>query len=184
MVDYATLLRDHVTLTCRSIDRLFMQAYVPKLQSVGQVCRFLNQQRGYPIPSSAAFGEIGRAYARQIESWAQSHGLAIRRFAKGENKEAIAKPLIEAASKEGGEGRVVLIGTAQEKVSAWRSWKAKGQEHVPHPHMEWVGRWLSSITITSTCGIQSGGRRSGRSIAMRPTRSGSGSMVTSGPSAS
>jgi hypothetical protein len=35
MVDYATLLRDHVTLICRSIDRVFLQAYVPKLQTVG-----------------------------------------------------------------------------------------------------------------------------------------------------
>ena len=40
MADYATLLRDHVTLKCRSIDRIFLQAYVPKLQSVGQVCIF------------------------------------------------------------------------------------------------------------------------------------------------
>jgi len=46
MADYATLLRDQVTLTCRSIDRLFFQAYVPKLQTVGQVCLFLNRQRG------------------------------------------------------------------------------------------------------------------------------------------
>jgi hypothetical protein len=37
MADYATLLRDHVTLTCRSVDRIFLQAYVPKLQSVGGV---------------------------------------------------------------------------------------------------------------------------------------------------
>ena len=28
MADYATLLRDHVTLKCRSIDRIFLQAYV------------------------------------------------------------------------------------------------------------------------------------------------------------
>ena len=33
MADYATLLRDQVTLTCRSVDRIFLQAYVPKLQS-------------------------------------------------------------------------------------------------------------------------------------------------------
>ena len=37
MADHATLLRDHVTLTCRSVDRIFLQAYVPKLQSVGGV---------------------------------------------------------------------------------------------------------------------------------------------------
>ena len=45
-----------------SIDRIFLQTYVPKLQSVGQVCLFLHRQRGFPIPSSAAFGQIGEAY--------------------------------------------------------------------------------------------------------------------------
>ncbi|MGH2703991.1 MAG: hypothetical protein ACRDJ4_02515 [Actinomycetota bacterium] len=37
MTDYGSLLRDHTTLTCRCIDRIFVQGYVPKLQSVGQV---------------------------------------------------------------------------------------------------------------------------------------------------
>jgi hypothetical protein len=55
MADYATLLRDHVMLTCRSVDRIFLQAYVPKLQSVGGVCQFLYWQKGFSIPSSAAF---------------------------------------------------------------------------------------------------------------------------------
>ena len=50
MADYATLLRDHVTLQYRSIDRIFLQAYVPKLQSVGQVCTFLRWQRKFKIP--------------------------------------------------------------------------------------------------------------------------------------
>ena len=40
MTDCATLLRDHVTLKCRSIDRIFLQAYVPKLQSVGSSMYF------------------------------------------------------------------------------------------------------------------------------------------------
>ena len=68
----------------------------------------------------------------------------MRRFAKGENKEEIARPLIEAAEREGGDGRVVLIGIAQEKTPMWRSWKAKGQEHVAHPHMEW-GRQMGFV---------------------------------------
>ncbi len=28
MADYATLLHDHTTLTCRSVDRIFLQGYV------------------------------------------------------------------------------------------------------------------------------------------------------------
>jgi hypothetical protein len=115
MADYATLLRDHVTLTCRSVDRIFLQAYVPKLQTVGWVCQFLRWQRGYEIPSSAAFGRIGEAYVREIYRFAKAHGVPVYRFAKGENKEAVARPLIEAAAAEGGDGKVVLIGIAQEK---------------------------------------------------------------------
>lgn len=62
MADYSTLLGDHVTLKCRSLDRIFLQGYVPKLQTVGQVCTFLRWQRGFRIPSSAAFGQIGEQY--------------------------------------------------------------------------------------------------------------------------
>jgi len=68
MADYDILLRDHVTLTCRSIDRLFIQGYVPQLQSVGQVCRFL-VGRGCRIPSSAAFGQIGERYVAELHRW-------------------------------------------------------------------------------------------------------------------
>lgn len=49
-------------------------------------------------------------------------------FKKGESKEQMAR---------GGDGKVVLIGVAQEKTPVWRSWPAKGQENTPHPHMDW-----------------------------------------------
>lgn len=144
MTDYATLLRDHVTLKVRSIDRIFLQAYVPKLQSVGQVCTFLRWQKDFPIPSSAAFGKIGEAYANAVEAYAKRNGTPIHRFKKGENKEERVRPLLEGAARQGRDGRVVLIGAAQEKASAWRSWKAKGQEQAKHPHMEW-GRQMTYV---------------------------------------
>ena len=144
MADYATLLRDHVTLTCRCVDRIFLQAYVPKLQTVGWVCQFLHGQRGFNIPSSAAFGKIGDAYVAEVHRWAEANGVKVVHFAKGENKEQVARPLLDAAAAEGGNGRVVLIGIAQEKAPVWRSWKAKGQEHAAHPHMEW-GRQMAFI---------------------------------------
>jgi len=144
MPDYATLLRDHVTLTCRSVDRIFLQAYVPRLQSTGMVCQFLRWQRGYPIPSSAAFGRIGDAYVAAVHKFAKVNGVPVRHFAKGEKKEEVARPFIEAAAAAGGAGRVVLIGIAQEKASVWRSWPARGQRGVAHPHMEW-GRQMAFV---------------------------------------
>src|SRR6266498_1169461 len=96
MADYATLLRDHVTLSCRSVDRIFLQAYVPKLQTVGWVCQFLRWQRGYKIPRSAAFGRVGAAYVAEVYRWAEARGVPVVRFAKGENKEEIARPRARA----------------------------------------------------------------------------------------
>lgn len=45
MADYGTLLRERVLLKCGLIVRIFLQADVPKLQSVGQVCTFLRWRR-------------------------------------------------------------------------------------------------------------------------------------------
>jgi len=143
MPDYFTLLRDRLTLKCRSIDRIFLQAYVPKLQSVGQVCIFLRWRRKFKVPSSAAFGKIGEAYVQAIHEFAKAHDIPVVRFEKRQNKEKVARPFLEAAAREG-KDRVVLIGIAQEKASVWRSWKRKGQEKVAHPHMEW-GRQMAYV---------------------------------------
>ena len=78
MADYSTLLRDHVSLKCRSLDRIFLQAYVPKLQSVGQVCIFLRWQLKFQSPSSAAFGKIGDGYVREIHEFAKRGGILPR----------------------------------------------------------------------------------------------------------
>ena len=74
----------------------------------------------------------------------QRHPPPLLRHAKGENKEQFARPLLEAAARQGGAGRVVLVGIAQEKASVWRSWKAKGHEHKSHPHVEW-GRQMAYV---------------------------------------
>jgi len=70
------------------------------------VCRFL-VSRGYRIASSAAFGQIGERFTAELYHWAKANDIPVRHFAKGEDKEAIARPLIEAAAVEGGDGRVM-----------------------------------------------------------------------------
>ena len=35
------LIRDHVTLSIRCLDRLYLHAYMPKLQTSGGLCYFL-----------------------------------------------------------------------------------------------------------------------------------------------
>src|SRR5262249_53042962 len=51
----ATILRDHVSLSTSCIDRLYLNGYVPKLQSSGQLCAFVCDHFGNRIASPAAF---------------------------------------------------------------------------------------------------------------------------------
>jgi hypothetical protein len=125
------LLREHVSLRVCSVDRLFLAGYVPRLQTPGQVVWFLKDARGYPIPSPAALGKVGRAYVEAIERYASGNAIPVVRFVKGESKEERARPLFDAAEREGRFG-VVMIGVAQEKLRAWRGWRAGGSNSRPH----------------------------------------------------
>jgi hypothetical protein len=127
-----SLLRERVTLQVRSVDRLFLQGYVPKLMTQGQVIRFL-LERGNPIPSPALLGKQGRAYREAIERFAAREGIPVVRFEKRESKEERARPYLERAQREGRFG-VVMIGVAQEKTLAWRGWRRGGSDS--HPHFE------------------------------------------------
>lgn len=139
MADYSTLLRDRVTLTVRSVDRIFLQGYVPHLQTPGWCARYLREQRGFGYPSSRAFGEVGKAYEKAIRNFARQNAIPVIRFAKGDNREEIARPYLEAAAAAGGKGTVALIGVGQERASAWRSWA--GRRH------EWAKRQLDKARI-------------------------------------
>ena len=132
MATASRLLRDHVTLQIRSVDRVFMHAYVPGLMTKYQVIRFL-LHRGYPIPSPAALGKIGKAFVKDIERFVADNEIPLVRFKKGQCKEDIAAAYITEARAQGRHG-VVLVGVAQEKDSVWRGWREGGPDS--HPHFE------------------------------------------------
>jgi hypothetical protein len=172
MADYATLLRDHVTLTCRCVDRIFLQAYVPKLQTVGWVCQFLNRQRGFVIPSLAAFGKIGAVYVAEVHRWAEANDVPVIYFKKGENRSSTSR---RARTRSRSPGRCSRPPKVQVARGGW-CWLASGRRRHRcggrgRPKVKstggtrtWsgAGRWPSSITSTSTCGTRSGVARFGR----------------------
>jgi hypothetical protein len=128
-----SLLRDHVSLRVRSVDRLFLAGYVPRLQCEGQLIRFMLDRAGGNIPSPAILGRAGRAYVEAIDRFALDNELPVVRFKRHERKEDIARSHFERAEHERRFG-VVLIGVAQEKAYAWRGWRDGGND--AHPHFE------------------------------------------------
>jgi hypothetical protein len=127
----SSLLRDHVTLRVRSVDRIFLAGYVPRLQCDGQLVRFLLDRAAGNIPSPAILGRIGRGYVEALDRFALGNEIPVVRFAKGACKEDVARPYLQRAEREGRCG-VVLIGVAQEKAFAWRGWRDGGNDEPPH----------------------------------------------------
>jgi hypothetical protein len=62
------------------------KTYVPNLQTVGLVCRFIRWQRNFRIPSSAAFGKIGEQYTKAIDRFAAQRKIPRLQFQKGRRK--------------------------------------------------------------------------------------------------
>ena len=63
---------------------------MPRLMTQGQVIRFL-LDRGFPIPSPALLGKIGRAYVQAIDRFRLEQDVPMVHFKKGDVKEDIAR---------------------------------------------------------------------------------------------
>lgn len=120
MPNVATILRDHVTLKLDSIDRLYLNGYLPGLQRPEQLCYFLRGHRREKILSPALLKQMTDAFLASISAFAERHGIPIVHFERGERKEEVARRRL--ARFHGKEG-VVFIGVAQERVAAFRAFQ-------------------------------------------------------------
>jgi len=114
----AGMLREHVTLEVESIDRLYLNVYVPKLQRVGGVVGFFREVRGATFASSALMEPITTAFVKALERCAQTEGVPLLTFAQGQRKDEVAQEYLAAFSKQEG---VLFIGKAQEKATVWHT---------------------------------------------------------------
>jgi hypothetical protein len=119
MLSLDALLRDCVMLEVESVDRVYLNAYVPRLQWPGGVFTWLRDVRGMPIPSPAVLGKIGTAFIHDVRRFAQTSNVPLEAFPKGVRKEDYIRPYITRAIAEERTG-VVFIGTAQERAHSYR----------------------------------------------------------------
>jgi hypothetical protein len=114
----ADVLSGHVTLTVESIDRMYLNAYQPKLQLERNAFHFLREQRGAGALSSRYFAAMTQAFVAGIEAYAKRHTVAIVSFSRKQRKDDVAAEY--RAGFTGTEG-VLFIGKAQEKVRTFRT---------------------------------------------------------------
>ncbi len=118
MPDLNTLLDQHVTLVYESVDRIFLNGYVAKLQEPDQLAWFLCQHRGEEIPRYELLGKMTREFVAAVEQMAQDRSIPVVNFEKGQRKETVAEPYFADAALLRREG-VVLVGVAQEKAKVF-----------------------------------------------------------------
>ena len=92
------VLGGHVQLDIECLDRVYLNAYVPILQSSGQVVAFMTQHLGLPIPSPAIFDKIGQRFRRAVASFAEANGIPWVRFAKDDRKAEVMAPYFKRAA--------------------------------------------------------------------------------------
>ncbi len=114
----ASVLGEHVTLEVESIDRMYLNVYVPKLQHVLGVVGFFREQRGAKVVSSVLMEPMTAAFVTSIERFAKQQRVPLISFAKGQRKDEVAATYL--AQGRGQEG-VLFIGKAQERATVVRT---------------------------------------------------------------
>jgi hypothetical protein len=117
MATVSQLLDEHVTLTVESLDRIYLNGYVPSLQTSGQLVSFLTQHRGNPIPSPALLKKIGDQFLTHLDQFLLQHRLTTTHFERKQRKDDVAA---EQRQKFNSAEGVYMIGVAQEKSNSFK----------------------------------------------------------------
>ena len=106
------VLDGHVALDIECLDRIYLNAYVPILQTSSQVVAFLSGHLGFPFPSPVLFRQLGERFRRAVVSFAEANDIPWVRFGKGEAKLEVMAPHLARQASTGRSG-VAAIGVAQ-----------------------------------------------------------------------
>ena len=131
------ILDGRVVLDLECLDRVYLNAYVPKLQVSGQVVTFFSQHRNQPIASPALIQRMGEAFRLAVASFAKRHQIPVIRFAKRDRQIDVIQPYFKAATQPG----VVAIGVAQEFQSVLTGYDRSVKKSEPRtggPHYSFV----------------------------------------------
>ena len=114
----AYVLRDHVVLELEAIDRMYLNVYVPHLQTVGAVVGYLRAHRGQRFASTAAVVPMSETFIRNIEQFVNDEGIDLVSFQKRERKDDVTQRYLGSFRKREG---VLYVGKAQEKARVMRT---------------------------------------------------------------
>lgn len=128
----AHLIQESTSLEVECIDRMYLNAYVPRLQFEGGVAAYIKGMLEAKVVSTCMVAPMSRGFVRRIESFAKARDIPVVQFRKGDRKDDIAKSRL---AKFSGDEGVVFIGKAQEKARVPRTERRRRPDGSAYP---WV----------------------------------------------
>jgi hypothetical protein len=98
----ADVLRDHVMLELESIDRMYLNVYVPHLQTVGAVVGYVHAHKGQRFASTATVAPMTDAFVRNIEQFVEREGVDMVAFDRKQRKDDVTQQYLQRSNKTEG----------------------------------------------------------------------------------
>ena len=105
----AELQKEHVVMGLECIDRMYLNACVPKLTSEAGVAGFVRRYLGHRFASTKQVAEITESFVESIMQFALDYKIDLVRFQKGQRKDDVMQRRLRAFKKKH-QGGVVFIG--------------------------------------------------------------------------
>ncbi len=135
----AEVLKKHVTFELEGIDRMYLNLYVPRLQTDKGVAHFWRFHRGHRFASSALMDPMTKDFIHRLEQFAAKNGIPLITFEKDQRKDDVAHSFFDTSKLEEG---VIFIGKAQEKVRVFRTERRRAPNGATYP---WIVRSTAMV---------------------------------------
>ena len=150
----ADVLRNHVVLEYEAIDRMYLNVYVPHLQTVGATVGYLRVHHGQRFASTTAVAPMTEAFVRNVEEFVAAEGIDLITFEKKQRKDEVTQKYLQAFKKSEG---VLYVGRHRRKrVSCAPSAAAVSAQ--PRPIRGSFNRRPWSTITTSMASTRTSGR--------------------------
>ncbi len=114
----AALQKDHVLFELECIDRLYLNAYVPRLTSAAGVAAFFRGYLGHRFASTKQAVRMTESFVARIKRFIETEGVPLVHFQKGQRKDDVLQAHLRFFRKPEG---VIFVGVAQEKARVPRT---------------------------------------------------------------
>ncbi len=135
----AEILDQHVTFELEAIDRMYLNGYVPSLQTGGGLVWFLKTQLGVQVPSTVMIAPMSQRFVDAFARFVETQAIDLVTFEKGQRKDDVAQQYL--ARFEGDEGGL-FVGKAQEKANVFRTEKRRDGQGKTSP---WIIRSTAMV---------------------------------------